>query len=704
MPAPDFMLQDVLGALAAIALLPVFLVLPGYALAWALDLFEFRRRTGAFRFAFALPLSIAVCPIVTYLAARFGSMKLALGMYAIAALVSITMLARAGRRKHGPDTRFHLKIAAILGIWLVVCLFSLVDLQIGDRLYYPTSAIDYSVRTAFVHSIATTGVPPQSPFFQPGQPVPLRYHYFWLMMCSLAEQLTGGAVSSRLTLIGGTFWAGVALMALVAVYLRTFSAQAGAEFRRRAFSGILLLAITGLDIVPSLFFLFLYARGMMGFVLPSVEWWNEHVDWFVYSTLWAPHALTSMIACFTAFLLIWHAAGTRRYIAPAALALASAVGASIYVAFVFAIFLIVWTAVTAWRKWFRETAVLCATGAIAAVLVLPYLHDLSGPGTGGPLFSFTVREFSLAALIRTGPALSQVWRKILVNGSLLPLNYLLEFGLFFLIARYKWLQHRASGLALSRADLAGAVMVATSVLVCTFLRSSVIGPNDLGWRGMLVAEFVLLLWAADLFANRNTLAFLSVSQRQLLVVFFALGFAGTVYDLAIVRMYPVLADRGVVPPLDWMSPDREFGRRTYAERAAYEWLRTATPVTAAVQSNPKVVFQDTVGMIYGDRPTVAATLNCLTAFGGDPASCPPIVSRVQSMFPAPALAAASLEEGCQSLPVDTFVAKDTDPVWSDRRSWVWTERPAYANAYMRLFRCRPHGRTASLERGHEEPR
>jgi hypothetical protein len=97
---------------------------------------------------------------------------------------------------------------------------------------------------------------------------------------------------------------------------------------------------------------------------------------------------------------------------------------------------------------------------------------------------------------------------------MLPLNYLLEFGLFFLIARYKWRQHRASGEPLSRGDLASAIMLTISILVCTFMRSSVIGCNDLGWRGMLIAEFVLLLlWAADLFA---------------------LGFVGTVYDLAIV--------------------------------------------------------------------------------------------------------------------------------------------------------------------------
>ena len=48
---------------------------------------------------------------------------------------------------------------------------SLIDLQFGDRLYYPTSALDNSVRTAFVNSISTTGIPPQNPFFQPAQPV-----------------------------------------------------------------------------------------------------------------------------------------------------------------------------------------------------------------------------------------------------------------------------------------------------------------------------------------------------------------------------------------------------------------------------------------------------------------------------------------------------------------------------------------------------
>jgi hypothetical protein len=704
MPVHHFMIEDLLGALKAVALFPLFLLVPGYVAAWLLNVFDFRRRGMAFRLALAIPLSISICPILTYLGFRFASAAAVWAGYGVAVVVFLLLALMDRRRWRVSLGRQSFAIAGILAVWLAVCLFSLVDLQIGDRLYYPTSALDYSVRTAFVSSISTTGVPPQNPFFQPGHPVTLRYHYFWLMMCSLANQAGGSAISPRQALIGGTFWAGVGLMSLLAIYLRIFMVQTGEAFRRHTFTGILLLAITGLDIVPSLFLLFLYARGKMSFVLPSVEWWNEHVDWFLYSALWAPHALTATIACFTAFLLLWNAPTWRRYTLPAALALATSVGTSIYVAFVFAIFLAVWTLVTLWKKWYRETAVFCAAGVMSLLLALPYLHDLSGPGPGvgagasGPLFRFTVREFSLAALVPTGQALSQTWRRILVNGTLLPLNYLLEFGLFFLIAHYKWRQHRAAGRPLSRQDLAFTVMLATSALVCTFLRSTA-GCNDLGWRGFLVAEFVLLLWAADLFADRARLDFLTAHQKQMLVVFFALGFAGTVYDLAMVRFYPVLADRGVVPPLDWMSPDRNFGKRTYAERSAYQWLHTVTVATAAVQSNPKVVFQDTVGMIYGDRHSIAADTFCLTSFGGDPAQCPPVLSRVLAAFPEDARSLpASFQDICRSLPIDTLVAKDTDPVWGNLTSWVWTERPAYSNAYMRLFRCPSPDRTLTSSR------
>lgn len=127
MPLYNFMIEDLLGALKAVALLPVFLLVPGYVAAWLLNVFGFRRRMIAFWIAFANP--------------------------------------------------------------------------------------------AFVHSISTSRVSPENPFVQPGHPVPLRYQYFWLMMRSLANQVGGSAISPRQAMVGGTFWAGVGLMSLLATYL-----------------------------------------------------------------------------------------------------------------------------------------------------------------------------------------------------------------------------------------------------------------------------------------------------------------------------------------------------------------------------------------------------------------------------------------------------------------------------------------------------
>jgi hypothetical protein len=685
MSVHNYMLEDVLGALRASLLFPLFVVAPGYVAAWFGNLFGFRGRTFSFRLALSAPLSISICPILTFLTGRFVSMTAVWALYAITAVAFFFLLLRDRNRLFRARTPAFRVAAPILAAWFLIAFVSLVDLQIGNRLYLPTGAIDHSLRTALVQSISITGVPPSNPFFQPGHPVPLRYHYFWLLICSLVERLSNGSVGPRQVIIGGTVWIGAALIGILSLYLRLFTKSSAAPYRRRFRIGAVLLAITGLDIIPALFFFFLYARGLVPFVTPSIELWNEHVEWFLSTTLSTPHAIAALIACFTAFLLLWHAGSRPRYIPFAALSLATAVGASLYVAFVFALFLALWTAYTLYLKRYPETLGFCLAGAASLLLVIPYLRDMSGPGLGGPLFSFTVREFSLAALVPTG-ALPALWRRILVNGALLPLNYFLEFGLFFFVARYKWLRHRATGEPFSRQDVALATMASVSALVCTFLRSSVIGNNDLGWRGFLIAQFALLLWAVDIFGESQSHSFLTAPQKQALAVCFGLGFAGTVTDLTLMRTYPVLADRGVVPPLDWMAPDRDFGRRAYAARNAYDWVRATTPPTASVQANPLSTFQDTFGMTYGQRPTVAGDRTCLTTFGGDPAQCPPIFARVEAVFPSDA-AAGAMRDVCRALPVNSIVVKDVDPVWTNPRSWIWTEQPAYSNAFVRIFQC-----------------
>src|SRR5690348_18334750 len=73
MPAHNYMLEDVLGVLRAIFIFPLFVVAPGYVAAWFGNLFGFRGRTLSFRLAFSAPLSISICPILTFLTGTFAS-------------------------------------------------------------------------------------------------------------------------------------------------------------------------------------------------------------------------------------------------------------------------------------------------------------------------------------------------------------------------------------------------------------------------------------------------------------------------------------------------------------------------------------------------------------------------------------------------------------------------------------------------------
>lgn len=695
-PTHGFMLADLRSTLIAACLFPLFVAAPGYALAWWFDLFEFRNRSWEFRAGLAVPLSISICPILVYLAGRFGTMHAVWGVFGFLWLACLAALVRGRARLDAADVfRRNRPILTMLALWVIVALFSLVDLQLGDRLYYSTTALDFSVRTEFIHSVSITGIPPANPFYYPGHATPIRYHYFWLLICSLTEQAAGSWAGPRQAWIAGAIWCGIGLIALVMLYLRVVWRREGDAFRHHAFIGVALLGVTGLDIIPNLGLWLMRAMGMQQAVKASVDWWNEQVAGFFSTALWEAHYLCSLICCLTAFLILWEAPAQRGfarragYGALAGLALASAVGAAIYVAFVFAVFLMLWGLVAIYKRWWAEIPGLVAAGVVAILLFLPYASELSGPASaGGPPLQFWVRPFSpIDVLFRQ--VLGGGWKIDLLNAAMLPLNYFLELGFFLAAAVVWWKARLRTGKSMTRAELAVGAMVATSVVICTFLRSSVIGNNDLGWRGFLIAQFGLLLWSVDVLAGGGL-------RKGLLVALLALGILGTTYDVLMLRFFPVMADAGFVATAGWMAPDRQFGKRTYAAREAWEWADSVLPRSARIQFNPHPVLQDTYAFLYARRQVVAADGSCLSGFGGDPSLCPPILAQLERFYPpnhnpAP----ASLRELCSSLPIDLLAVRDTDAVWSDRQSWVWAERPIFANRYYRLFGC---GTTAAALR------
>jgi hypothetical protein len=76
-------------------------------------------------------------------------------------------------------------------------------------------------------------------------------------------------------------------------------------------------------------------------------------------------------------------------------------------------------------------------------------------------------------------------------------------------------------------------------------------------------------------------------------------------------------------------------------------------------------------------------------FGGDPRECAPIIKRLTELFSSgPDSSSQAFELTCKSLPIDVFVVNDTDNVWTDRNSWVWTRTPMFANRFVRVFPCK----------------
>jgi hypothetical protein len=678
------MISDLLAVLAGFCLFSLVAFLPGYAAGWVTNVLRFRARTPAFRFAASVPLSIAMGPILSFTIGNWFSLNVVLILYGCVGVFALALIARDLPRA----PREALPFVALIAVWLSIALLSLIDLQYGGRTYFSTIAFDYAIRIPITEAISTFGLPARSPFFFPGHPVALRYHYFWMILCALVRKLGGNVVDARQTFIAGTLWSGIAVMCLVPLYLRLFSPQGRLNLYRRSFIGICLLGVTGLDILPALLMIQLHRIGIVQGMSPSVEWWNNQVDGWVYTMLWEPHYICALVACLTGFLVLWDIPRDSRIPyritsgVMAGFAFASAVGAGIYVPLVFAAFLAIWTLVLASKRQFPAAATFVLSGVVAATSAIPFLRTLAASkGTGGSFLQLTFRSFELGEIFLRIFRLDRPWQLLTGDVVMLPLNYLLELGVFFLVGylvcKNLWTRRKA----LSQCELAALLMAATSMVICTFVRSGVIANNDLGWRGFLICQFILLLWAADLLPHLKEFR---PPAKVFIVLFIVLGAMGVVYDLAILRFYPVLSDSGTVPKIYWLADDQRLGERTTANREAYQWLRGRTTPQAIIQQNPDV-FQENFYGLYGQRQTMAGGKVCLTTFGGDPLDCTPLLLRLAPLFAGGT--SDRLDAACRALPADAFIAKDTDGAWRDKTSWVWRTSPAFQNSFVRIYFC-----------------
>ncbi|MGD0470682.1 MAG: hypothetical protein ABSA54_20070 [Terriglobales bacterium] len=685
----NFAVTDTLGILkACLALLP-FAFAPGYVVGYALNLFEFRQRRLILRLILAVPLSIAICPMLSYLLARF--LEPALWAFYIGVFAAcVLLLAKETRRaKLRLVSKYAWAALGLMMLWGMTAIGSLVDLQIGDKLYPPIEAYDHSVRTAMTAAIARH-IPPNNPFFA-NAAAPLRYHYLWLLFCSLPMKVFH--LAPRYVVYSGVVWCGLGLMCVIALGLKfLMRAQTGIE--RKTLLGVGLLCVTGLDILPTLY---LGVQGRSW--LSDMEWWNvTQITSWAASLLWVPHHVAALTACFVAFLLLRHQADANRWatgpVIVAGMAFASAAGMSVYVTFTFVVAVTLWLLALIARKDWLEVAMFVSAGAVALLWALSYLSSLRGPASGAAFVEFALRPFPLGLYFaqRIGIHFRTQLAVTVANAIFLPINYALELGFFLAVAVLRLRQLVRGRVEASANELAVWTLVMTSFLIGTFLRSSTIGSNDLGWRCFLPAQLILLLWGAmlvdDWWFHRSSVAPQPAPHpwdRGALATLLILGILGTAYELFMLRMFPVLSDRGAIAGPSWVDPDRQFGKRTYALRSAYEVLDAQLPSSAVLQSNPSK--EDPIlHMLYSGHDSAAGNGECGTTFGGDPGLCALRLQKIAGLFELPD--GNNLDATCREFGIDAVIVEDSDDVWQEPSSWIWSRHPVVANDYVRAFRCR----------------
>jgi hypothetical protein len=702
----NFTVADLLQTTLATFAFALFLLPPGYLLGLASNLFGFRSRSAAEKILFSAMLSVAVTPILAVLLTRFLSYKATLTVLLLLVLGSAATLVREFPPRPGMLSRIHRSTWLLLGMmlaWFVVVQLSLADLQVGHRLYVSFVTFDHSLRVPLVEAAARNGVPPRNPFYGLGKIPVLRYFYYWYVVCALPMRLLG--LAARPCFNASVFWSGLGLASCIPLFLKYFLGETR-DLREKSVIGIALLAVTGLDLIPYGFTL-LHRRAFM----PDMEWWdpNQVTSW-LGSLLWVPHHVASLTASMAGLLVLstiderdsfCHRAWAVLLSGPA---FASAAGLSVYVTFTFAVFAIAWALQTLWHRQRKTLATYIASGAISLLLSWPYLSDLlskpaelglgMGSGRGEQFAFFAIRDYPAAVEVLTRLGLHNSWLLELAKLPVLLFVYVLEFGFFGLVMVLCLRREWRNRIPRNRQGSMAWMMFVICLLTVSFLKSQSTSQNDLGFRGMLVVQFVLLIWSApilyDIFFASDPAARSGLGApwvRFALLCTLVVGVAGTAWELFALRAYMPLADAGIVERQERVLGSKGFAARTYWMREGYSRLDRLTTPGTSLQYNP-VREEVMISQLNAPRQVVMGDAFCVSAFGGDVEKCRKAFPTVAKIFNDPeAVRSWGIDKTCSDFHINLLVATDADPVWKDSTSWVWNRPTLLSNPAVRAVPC-----------------
>jgi hypothetical protein len=177
--------RDVFGTLRAVAAFPAVLLAPGYCLAWATNLLDFRGRSLGERLAWGVVVSFAGMPLLAVEVGKYVSLSIVCWLCGLCTACLIAIVVSRGRTS---DLRRYRTSGWIALAWLAFVVLELVDIGVGAHLYLSVTVFDNALRTSFVDATLRSGVPPVNPLYWPGHAAPMRYYYFWYVLTALAAR------------------------------------------------------------------------------------------------------------------------------------------------------------------------------------------------------------------------------------------------------------------------------------------------------------------------------------------------------------------------------------------------------------------------------------------------------------------------------------------------------------------------------------
>jgi hypothetical protein len=724
-------LEDLAGCLRASVVFTFVLLTPGYLLGWTTNLLGFRKRPGGVRLVWSIALSFSTITIASVLLAKFVSLNAVCWFAAISGLLGLWLILRDIWTGN-----ILLKISGIqaMGIgamWIFFVALELMDIGVGPHLFFSSTVYDHAQRTAFVDAVVRTGVPPANPLFWPGHAAPMRYYYFWYVLTAAVVKLA--QTTARQAMIASAAWAGIGIAAIVTLFCWHFlrwppktrvHLRITARRHRRVTIAIALLAVTGMDLLPVL------GQALAGQPTdPDMEWWSQdQVASWMDTVLWVPHHAAGLICCLFGFLLVWlskrHGILQRLLcILFAGCAFASAFGLSTWIAIAFAIVLLTWCAwVTAWEHLSRRRLpVLLGAALFACVLLMPYLLELqsgisappalqhpparssipphsafskltSGASAAAHLFRFQVRHIIDPSFLEAIPGLNDLAEDhpqiedAIASLIVLAPGYLAELGFYALILVAAFIAIRR--FALDEPARTALFFSISSLVVATFLRSTVLTNNDFGMRSILIAQFFLLILAVTW--SEGTLGKTSRVRFSIMKWLLWIGLAGTVYQVFVLRLYLPVEQKLGRPAV------ADLAEQAMVMRLGFDAMDRRIPQNAVVQFNPTQPDQFVrFAQIMQVRRQVASSFpQCNIDFGGDKTTCAPVEQGVHQLFDTlpisgrpTAQTALEARSICHSLGIDALIATSWDTVWLDPDGWVWRLPVLVDSTQMRVLDC-----------------